>query len=56
MQSEWQLHCDLRLLFDSHPDQPLTAIHNSLAHEDINIPTAGERQDAIFYLTALKEH
>lgn len=56
MQSGWQLHSDLWLLFDSQPHQPLTVIHYSQANEDINIPAAGERRDAIFYLTALKEH
>lgn len=56
MQLEWQLQCNLWLLSDSHPQQPLTAIHYSPANEDINIPAAGERQDAVFYLTALKEH
>lgn len=55
-QLEWQLQCNLGFLFDSHPQQPLTAIHYSPANEDINIPAAGERQDVVFYLTALKEH
>lgn len=56
MQLERQLQCDLCLLFDYHPHQPVTAIHYSLVNEDIDIPAAGERQDAVFYLTALKEH
>lgn len=38
---------NLQLLFDTHPDQPLIGINNSIPYEGINITTVAASWDAL---------